>query len=89
MPEDIIIREGEQGDNIYFLNKGKIDILLKMEKKSNEVISTLSDGIIFGEVSLLTKLKRTASVSSTDYTSCAYINREDVSVLEENFPHIV
>lgn len=63
--------------------------MLRTDKKENEVVSTISDGTIFGEIALLTKLKRTATVRSSDYTSCAYISRVDVKMMEENFPHIV
>jgi hypothetical protein len=78
LPGDIIIREGEKGDNIYFMNKGEAQVLLRGENKSNEVIATLNDGCIFGEVAILTKLKRTATVKSVDYTNCAYLTRADV-----------
>ena len=63
--------------------------MLRTDKKSNECITTIKDGSIFGEIALLTKLKRTATVSSKDFTNCAFINREDVRVLDEYFPHIV
>ena len=43
---------------------------------------------IFGEIALLTKLKRTATVQSDDYTNCAYLNKEDVEQIQLNFPHI-
>ena len=55
----------------------------------NEEVGTVKDGSIFGEIALLTKLKRTATVKSADYTSCAYMTKSCVRQLEEYFPHIV
>lgn len=78
LPKDVILREGEKGDNIYFLNKGICQVELKGHDKKIDTIATLQDGAIFGEVALLTKLKRTATVRSDDYTNCAFLNKSDV-----------
>lgn len=45
-------------------------------KKGNngEVYKVLKEGSFFGEIALLTKLKRTATLISSDYTNCAYLN---------------
>ncbi len=51
---------------------------MKTDKKNNETVTTIKDGTIFGEIALLTKLKRTATVMSTDYTGCAFISKENV-----------
>ena len=53
------------------------------------MINILKDGTLFGEVALLTKLKRTATIVSDDYSNCAYLNKQDVHEIEEHFPHIV
>ena len=74
MPDDVIIREGERGDSLYLINKGEVDVIQKDNKtKFEKIISTLKDGTIFGEISLLTKLKRTATVVSKDFSNCAFL----------------
>ena len=55
----------------------------------NKTIRYLKEGSMFGEVALLTKLKRTATVQSEGNCTCAYLCQEDVETLKENFPHIV
>lgn len=57
------------------MNKGEASILLKTDKKNNETVTSIKDGTIFGEIALLTKLKRTATVKSIDYTGCAFITK--------------
>ena len=47
------------------------------------------DGAFFGEVALLTKLKRSATLKSTDFSNCAYMTRADIKRMEECFPHII
>jgi cAMP-dependent protein kinase regulator len=89
---DIIVREGEKGNQMFFLNKGEIQVILKQEKDgktSEEVYRLLKDGAFFGEVALLTKLKRSATLKSTDFSNCAYLTRKDVILMERYFPHII
>ena len=86
------------GDNLYFMNKGDVSVSISTEKKDkddstdggrdSQVIAVLKDGSIFGEIALLTKLKRTATVTADDISNCAYLNRQDVEKMEANFPHI-
>lgn len=33
LPDDPVLREGETGDNIYFLNKGELSVWLNFSKK--------------------------------------------------------
>ena len=60
--------------------------MTKVQKTVNQV----EDGDIFGEIALLTNLKRTTTVKAfTTQLKCAYLTREDVKKLEKCFPHIV
>lgn len=43
----------------------------------------------FGEISLVTCLKRTASVRANDFIYCMKLERKDYMILESNFPHLV
>lgn len=89
LPEDYIIREGERGDSLYFINKGEVDVSIRDSKKREDTcIGILKDGVVFGEIALLTKLKRTATVVSKDFSNCAYLGKEDVELIKINFPHI-
>jgi CRP-like cAMP-binding protein len=83
LPGDNVLREGERGDNLYFLNKGELSVYV-----DRKLVKTLEDGNLFGEVALFTKLKRTATIDSDQFSNCAYLNQEDVAEIEENFPHL-
>ena len=32
LPLDMVIRQGESGDNLYFISRGSVDVFLKSEK---------------------------------------------------------
>ena len=101
LPDDCVFTEGEQGDNIYFISKGEVQVIINVEKKKEdidgvttcykeeEIYRVLKEGAFFGEVALLTKLKRSATAKTTDYTNCAFMNKLDIITMEAHFPHIV
>lgn len=81
LPGDNVLREGERGDNLYFLNKGELSVSIDVsvikpdgkKSKDRKFIKTLNDGDLFGEVALFTKLKRTATIDSDDFSNCAFL----------------
>lgn len=48
----------------------------ELEKKE-KLVSRLKEGCYFGEVALITKLKRTATARAHDYATLAYIDRQN------------
>ncbi|XP_072038244.1 potassium/sodium hyperpolarization-activated cyclic nucleotide-gated channel 3-like [Amphiura filiformis] len=66
-PGDYILREGTFGDRMFFIQSGIVDVI----SPEGYIQTTLSDGSYFGEICLLTKLRRTASVKACSYC-CLY-----------------
>ncbi len=52
----IIFREGDERDNLYIVQSGRIEI-----EDTQGHIRTVSEGEIFGEMALITHAKRTAT----------------------------
>ena len=63
-PGDDIIRRGELGDEMFFINRGRVVVLAVNER---DVVAELSDGNFFGEMSLLSSQPRMASIRAVDY----------------------
>ena len=59
---DVIFHKGEEGNSMFLIQKGSVEIILDEEK--NNVINTLTDGEFFGEMSLLTRQPRSATLRS-------------------------
>lgn len=81
-PGDIIIREGTIGNKMYFIQEGIVDII----KSNNEVMTTLSDGSYFGEICLLTKARRVASVQAVTYCNLYSLSVEHFNNVLEQYP---
>ena len=88
----MIIREEMHGDQMYFISKGTAECFITHianGRKSFERLRFIEENEYFGEISLVTCLKRTASVRSCDFVYCMKLERSDYNILESNFPHLV
>ncbi|XP_072166800.1 potassium/sodium hyperpolarization-activated cyclic nucleotide-gated channel 2-like [Diadema setosum] len=81
-PGDIVIQEGTFGDRMFFIQQGIVDIVM-----SDGVIATsLSDGSYFGEICLLTRERRVASVKCETYCSLFSLSVNHFNRVLEEFP---
>lgn len=54
LPGDRIIREGDQGQEMFFINEGAVEVVIKKESSTSaKTTVTLKKGDHFGEVTLL------------------------------------
>ena len=73
----VLFREGDQGDCAYVIEEGKI--LVYLEREGEEVpISLLKKGEIFGEMSLIDNLPRSASVKALEDCVLAVITKDQL-----------
>ena len=81
-PQDEIIHEGTIGDKMYFIQEGIVDII----KADGQVLTTLSDGSYFGEICLLTRAKRVASVRCVTYCNLYSLDSSQFEMVLESYP---
>lgn len=60
-PDDVIIRQGDDGDNFYVIQSGEYDVLIESGGKS-DVVATLKESGFFGELALLYNCPRNATI---------------------------
>ncbi|XP_061102958.1 potassium/sodium hyperpolarization-activated cyclic nucleotide-gated channel 3 [Conger conger] len=80
-PGDYIIREGTIGKKMYFIQHGVVSVLTKGNKETK-----LSDGSYFGEICLLTRGRRTASVRADTYCRLYSLSVDNFNEVLEEFP---
>uniref|UniRef100_A0A8C6S572 Hyperpolarization activated cyclic nucleotide-gated potassium channel 3 n=1 Tax=Neogobius melanostomus TaxID=47308 RepID=A0A8C6S572_9GOBI len=79
-PGDFIIREGTLGRKMYFIQHGSVTVMTRGNKEIK-----LNDGAYFGEICLLTKGRRTASVRADTYCRLYSLSVDSFNeVLEEH-----
>lgn len=82
-PGDYIFREGEGGDSMYFISRGRVEVVSKDGRK---VYATLSEGNFFGEIALLLRQPRNASIRALDYVDLYMLDHETLEKILKNFP---
>jgi len=60
-----IISEGDKGDMFYIIVRGRVEVLKKIGSRDTRV-KILEDGDFFGEIALLSNVRRTATVRTVE-----------------------
>ncbi|MBK06917.1 MAG: hypothetical protein CL920_37765 [Deltaproteobacteria bacterium] len=84
---DEIIRQGEVGNTFYIILKGSVRIVHRVDDFDEEV-GVLAEGQFFGEIALLTPLRRTATVLASENSELLELNRDDLQSIIEHSPHV-
>ncbi|XP_071755695.1 potassium/sodium hyperpolarization-activated cyclic nucleotide-gated channel 2 [Centroberyx gerrardi] len=80
-PHDYIIREGTIGKKMYFIQHGVCNVITK-----GTLGMKLSDGSYFGEICLLTRGRRTASVRAETYCRLYSLSVDNFNEVLEEYP---
>jgi len=75
---EMLMTEGDTGEEAYLILKGSVRVVKERAGKKI-VLGLLKSGDIVGEMSLIRKEKRSASVEAVEQTQAAVLNREVLS----------
>lgn len=73
--DEIIIKEGTEGESFYFLDSGKL-ACYKIIKGENTFLRFINPGNFFGELALLYNTKRAATIISVEPSTLWELDRE-------------
>lgn len=86
---DTILRAGEAGDGrIFFIESGRVSILVPLDEGGHQRISSLGPGMEFGEMTLLGQTQRTASVVADNEVLCRVLRVDDLERLAQQAPQV-
>jgi CRP/FNR family transcriptional regulator, cyclic AMP receptor protein len=75
--------EGDRGREFFVLLEGEADVT-----KGGQSINTIREGDFFGEIALVTKMPRTASVTATTPVRVLVITERDFGALLKHSPEV-
>ena len=79
---DFIIKKGDIGNEMYFICRGKVEVL----DGEGKVLSTLYDGDFFGELSLLLSQVRSASIRAAKACDLFVLDKADFKRVLDQHP---
>ena len=83
VPGELVLRRGDVGHRMYFIQRGEVEVLAADDRTR---VATLADGDFFGELALLTRQPRSASVRALDYCDLYTLDREHFEEVLALFP---
>jgi CRP-like cAMP-binding protein len=80
----VIFKEGEPGDTMYIIQKGRVKITKKVDDV-NKILMVLGKGDFFGEMAIIRQTPRTAAATAIDNCELLTFNRTGfVSMISKN-----
>lgn len=92
-PGTILFKEGDAGDCVYFVVDGELDVIKETVSGrkvgiDRVVISTLCKGRSIGEMSVIDKTPRSATVKAVNKSTLVALTVEGFELLMEEYPKI-
>ncbi|MFN7699603.1 MAG: Crp/Fnr family transcriptional regulator [Deltaproteobacteria bacterium] len=73
---DVVFREGEVGDKLYFILEGKVRISREVSGMGEEALAVLGAGAAFGEMSLIDDFPRSADARVHEHCRLLVLTKE-------------
>jgi glucose-6-phosphate 1-dehydrogenase len=83
-PGEVILRRGEEGKEMYFVSRGQVEVV----DGAGNVVNAIGEGGMFGEVSMLLGMPRTATVRAATQCDLLVLGRDDFEQVLRNFPDL-
>merc|ERR1719283_365585 len=81
-PGDVIIQAGKEGDAMFFLEHGRVEV----QMPDGKVVTTLEDGMHFGEIALLLEERRMASIIALETCDIHILRKRDFDEVLAQYP---
>jgi SulP family sulfate permease len=85
---DLIFEAGAESDEIYFVKRGTVRIVLPLAGGAEYHIATFTRGGFFGDMAFLDRGKRSANAVSVHDASIYILSREKFNELSKEYPEI-
>jgi small-conductance mechanosensitive channel/CRP-like cAMP-binding protein len=88
-PGEAVVREGAEGDSLYCLLRGRVDVVKAMADGRPHVVRQLSEGDVFGEMTLFLDAPRSATVRTVEECQLLQVARPAIRTLLEANPALL
>ena len=78
---DVIIQQGADGDNFYVVDKGTVDVYVRIQDGTELKVLDYSEGDSFGELAIMYNAPRAATCKATSDVRLWALDRKDFKVI--------
>lgn len=86
---EILINQGEQGDSLFILRRGEVSVLVGRDGGSTAEVARLQEGAFFGEMSLMTGERRSATVRAVTDCEVLVVGKAELRPILDESPSLV
>lgn len=83
---DVICKQGDESDAMYFIESGRVDVILADEGGAELRLRSMTAGAVIGEVGFYLGQARSASIVVTEAGVLQRLSREALNQMEETAP---
>jgi CRP/FNR family cyclic AMP-dependent transcriptional regulator len=84
----VVLTEGEMGDSLYMIQSGKVKVVIGDEEGREIILKILGPGDFFGEMSMIDKEPRSASVTTIEPATFLVLSHASFERCVEQQPRI-
>jgi glutaminase len=84
-----IVRRGDPADGIFLLLRGEVSVTVELPQGGSKRLSTLTAGMSFGEMALVTGGKRSADVRADTAVECGVLSADSFRALGTERPGLM
>ena len=84
----VVLTEGEMGDSLYMIQSGKVKVFIGDEDGREIILKILGPGDFFGEMSMIDKQARSASVNTSEASTFLVLTHAAFEKCVEQSPRI-
>lgn len=82
----VIFREGDEGRDVYVIRSGQVDVIVRSPGGGEEALKRLGPGDPFGEMALLRKAPRNATIRTVTAVEVFRMSPNNFAALYTNLP---
>lgn len=83
---EYIFKQGSEGDALYFVSRGRGEVMVHLHASGeHKRLGVLKSGSVFGEMALLDRKPRAASVIATENMVCYRLEMDDFENLKQEY----
>ncbi len=83
---DVVCQQGDESDSMYFIESGRVDVLLAVEGGAALRLRSMTAGAVIGEVGFYLGIARSASIVVTEAGVLQRLSHEALRQMEETAP---